>query len=42
MEQVKAEIYSFNEQSKKMFLSLGFEHLEADWYIYDIKKEKND
>lgn len=33
---VKAQIYSFNSQSKKMFLSLGFKHLNEDWYIYTI------
>lgn len=33
MKQVKAEIYSFNEQSRKMFVSLGFEHTEEDWYV---------
>ncbi|MCH5190760.1 MAG: GNAT family N-acetyltransferase [Oscillospiraceae bacterium] len=31
--QVKAEIYSFNKQSQKMFLSIGFEHFENDLYI---------
>ena len=36
MKQVKAEIYSFNEQSRKMFLSLGFEHTEEDWYVLDL------
>lgn len=36
MKQVKAEIYSFNEQSRKMFFSLGFEHTEEDWYVLDL------
>ena len=36
--QVKAEIYSFNTQSRKMFESVGFEHLENDWYVFNIKR----
>lgn len=36
MEHVKAEIYSFNEQSKRMFVSLGFEHTEEDWYVLTL------
>lgn len=41
LEQVRAEIYSFNEQSKKMFLSLGFKHAEGDHYALDLsEKEK--
>ena len=35
--QVKAEIYSFNKQSQRMFLAIGFEHFEDDWYVYNIK-----
>lgn len=34
--QVKAEIYSFNTQSQKMFLSVGFKKTEDDWYVYPI------
>ena len=34
--QVRAEIYSFNEQSQKLFLSIGFEHKQNDWYVLDI------
>lgn len=37
MKQVKAEIYSFNEQSRKMFLSIGFRHFGGDWYCYDFE-----
>ena len=33
--QVKAEIYPFNKQSLTMFLAVGFEHLENDWYVYN-------
>lgn len=36
IKQVKAEIYSFNEQSKKMFLSLGFKHTDGDYYTLDL------
>ena len=34
--QVKAQIYSFNKQSQRAFLAIGFEHLENDWYTYNI------
>lgn len=37
MKQVRAEIYSFNEQSRKMFVSLGFEHTEEDWYALTLE-----
>ncbi len=30
---LKAEIYSFNEQSKKMFSSLGFRHIDNNLYM---------
>lgn len=33
---VKANIYSFNEQSKRMFLSLGFSPAGGDWYEYKL------
>lgn len=33
---VKANIYSFNTQSRKMFLSVGFEQVEEEWYEYKI------
>lgn len=36
--QVKAEIYSFNKQSLKMFSELGFRHFESDWYIFDLQE----
>ena len=38
LDQVKAEIYSFNTQSQKMFKSIGFEHSEDDWYVLNIKR----
>ncbi|MCM1053920.1 MAG: GNAT family N-acetyltransferase [Bacteroides sp.] len=36
LKQVEAEIYSFNEQSRKMFTELGFEHTEGDRYALKI------
>lgn len=36
--QVKAEIYSFNTQSQRMFESIGFEHSEEDWYVLNVKR----
>ena len=36
MTQVKAEIYPFNKQSQKMFLTIGFEHFDKNQYIYDL------
>ncbi len=36
MNQVKAQIYSFNTQSKKMFLEMGFKQVEEEWYIYNL------
>ena len=35
-EEVKANIYSFNTQSRKMFLSVGFEKIADEWYQYSI------
>lgn len=40
MDYVKAEIYSFNEQSKKMFASIGFKQKEDDFY-YLYLNERN-
>lgn len=34
MNRVKANIYSFNEQSQRMFLSVGFHKTDAEWYEY--------
>lgn len=34
MDRVKANIYSFNEQSQRMFLSVGFQKTDAEWYEY--------
>lgn len=34
MNRVKANIYSFNEQSQRMFLSVGFKETDVEWYEY--------
>lgn len=36
MDQVKANIYAFNKQSRKMFESIGFRPSGEEWYIYKI------
>lgn len=36
MNRVKANIYSFNEQSQRMFLSVGFKKTDAEWYEYEL------
>ncbi len=33
---VKAQVYSFNEQSRKMFLSAGFVQMKEDWLICEV------
>ena len=37
MSRIKANIYSFNKQSQKMFQSIGFQPSEDEWYIYTIE-----
>lgn len=37
MTTLKANIYSFNEQSKRMFLTIGFKQVADEWYEYKIK-----
>ena len=37
LDEVGAEIYAFNSQSKRMFLSVGFEQISEEKYIYKIK-----
>ncbi len=37
MHKVKAKIYSFNEQSKKMFVKVGFVQINEEEFIYPIK-----
>lgn len=41
MQSIKANIYSFNEQSRKMFLSVGFEQKDEEWFEYKISGEQN-
>ena len=36
MDKVKANIYSFNEQSQCMFQSVGFEKTDDEWYEYKL------
>lgn len=33
---VRANIYSFNTQSQRMFTSLGFQKVSEEWYSYQI------
>ena len=37
LKQVRAEIYAFNRQSQRMFLSLGFRPAGDDWYAYRLE-----
>ena len=39
MTQVTANIYAFNHQSQRMFLSVGFEKTGEEWYIYRLTLE---
>lgn len=36
MKSIKANIYSFNQQSQKMFLSIGFSKIEDELYIKKV------
>lgn len=38
LKQVDAEIYDFNEQSKKMFLAVGFKQIDKERYRYHIEE----
>ena len=42
LDTVKANIYSFNEQSRRMFQSIGFEKTDDEWYEYRIRPAKDD
>ncbi len=33
MAQVKANIYAFNKQSRRMFQAAGFEKMDEEWYV---------
>lgn len=35
-EEIKANIYSFNTQSRKMFEAIGFQQIEEEWFVYRI------
>ncbi len=37
MEKVKANIYSFNEQSRRMFEALGFQKTDEEWYEFHVR-----
>lgn len=37
MREVKANIYTFNTQSQRMFQKIGFQRSEDEWYIYDME-----
>lgn len=37
MESVQANIFSFNEQSKTMFESIGFIKMDEEWFRFDLK-----
>ena len=39
MTQVRANIYSFNGQSRAMFRAAGFRQESGEWFVYDLKKE---
>lgn len=34
--EVKANIYSFNTQSRRMFLSVGFTQTDDEWFVYKL------
>ena len=39
MHEVKANVYSFNAQSRRMFEAVGFEPIGDEWYVYRIKEQ---
>lgn len=40
--EVKAQIYSFNEQSRAMFRAAGFEQTAEEWFTYRIKEKEEE
>lgn len=36
--EVKAEIFPFNQQSKKMFSAIGFQPAQDNWYVLPLEK----
>ena len=39
LKEVKANIYSFNTQSQRMFESVGFKRTEEEWYCYPLTED---
>ena len=39
MDEVRANIYAFNAQSRRMFESVGFVPVGEEWYVYRIKEQ---
>ncbi|WP_292146821.1 GNAT family N-acetyltransferase [Butyrivibrio sp.] len=37
MDTVKANIYSFNEHSRRMFEAVGFKKIDEEWYEYQSR-----
>ncbi len=37
LEEVRANIYSFNEQSRRAFVSAGFQKIADEWYSYKVE-----
>ena len=37
LKEVKANVYSFNRQSQKMFEAVGFHKISEEWYSYQIE-----
>jgi len=37
MDEVRANIYSFNIQSQRMFQAIGFQQIAEEWYSYKIE-----
>ena len=40
MDSVKANIYSFNQQSRQMFESVGFVKADEEWYEFNLNERK--
>lgn len=38
MKEVKANIYTFNTQSRRMFESVGFQQVSEEWYSYYLRR----
>ena len=36
MQEVRANIYSFNTQSRRMFEALGFRQISEEWFVYSL------